>query len=330
MIRPNLAPLAAVPGLLILIGGNRTSLRSLAWRPALTYGVLVLAGQAVIAWSQYLLYGSPFIPGYEGLETFFQVKHIAMNLRQYPQSYLQVYGWVPLVGLACVAVPARRMAPGARPGLWALLGLIVLNAALYVAYLPYEHWLFMRFFLVAVGALQILAAGAIAVLVGLVKGRTRGIATVAAACLATALTIWPGVDEWRFALNEWRGHARILLMGHYLREALPRNAVVLSFLHSGAVTHYTGRNVVSVESLAPDRLDGLVGDLETYGYEPVFVVDQVLEEQEFKRAFPNSRFAALDWAPRAEFVTTGSIRYFAVGDLQRQRNGERWPVDVLR
>jgi len=103
--------------------------------------------------------------------------------------------------------------------------------------------------------------------------------------MAAAMVLWHGQEPSRFAMGEWKGHARIPMMGHYLREALPRDAVVISFFHSGAVAHYTGHNVVRLESLAPEALDPLVRDLARNGCSPVFVIDEALEESQFRETF---------------------------------------------
>ena len=73
-----------------------------------------------------------------------------------------------------------------------------------------------------------------------------------------------------------------------------------------------------------------MASLERYGAHPVLVVDEELEEAAFKAGFKESPIAALDWPARAEFITTGRIRYFVVSDLARYLAGERWVIDVLR
>jgi hypothetical protein len=151
-----------------------------------------------------------------------------------------------------------------------------------------------------------------------------------AAPVVVAMAIAHRPDLVRYALNDWRAQARIPSMGHYLREALPRQAVVLSFIHSGSVAHYTGRNVVRLVLIEPASLDRVVDDLTRYGLEPVFVIDDLLEAPAFAGRFQGSRFAALDWAPRAQFTSVSTIRYYVAGDLERQRAGDRWPIDVVR
>lgn len=119
-------------------------------------------------------------------------------------------------------------------------------------------------------------------------------------------------------------------MGHYLREALPPNSAVLSFVHSGAIAHYTGREIVCLDLLEPQILDRVIDDLSRHHYRPVIVLDQALEAGPFKQRFLSARVSGLDWSPRAVFTSGTSIWYFDVADRPRHHQGERWPVDVLQ
>jgi hypothetical protein len=138
------------------------------------------------------------------------------------------------------------------------------------------------------------------------------------------------IDLQRYALNDWRSQARIPMMGKYLREAMPQNAVALSFIHSGAISHYTGKSVVRLDLIEPASFDRIVADLERHGLVPVLVIDDTIEQPRFAGRFSGSRFAALDWPPRAEFTAVTTIRYFLMADRERYQRGERWPTDRLR
>jgi hypothetical protein len=141
--------------------------------------------------------------------------------------------------------------------------------------------------------------------------------------------VWPGVPFARYALQDWRAQGNIRLMGHYLDEVLPTNAVVLAYTHSGAVAHYTGRDVIRMDLLA-GTLDRFVDDLIRRGHHPVFVIDQELGEGPYRQLFANSRFGQLDWEPRARFTTVTSIWYLDPLDREPYLRGARWPIDTLR
>lgn len=329
MIRPNLQPLAIVPCAQLLLSGGLWPLRQLRWRHACVFVCLALVGQFVNAWSQYVLYGNAFRPGYAGWETFFQLAHAGINVRTYPRLFLEVFGPLPLVAVACAVAPARILSPPSRSFALSLAGIVALNVALYLFYLPYDQWTFLRFFLPSIVVLEAMFS---AVLVAAIRHARRRVRILAMMCVVLAVVgvVWRGRDKVAFALDEWEHHARIPAMGHYLREALPRNAVVLSYLHGGSVAYYTGHNVLSLEVMPPQRLEPLIKELELSGCSPVLVVDAAGEEQEFRRTFGNAGYAALDWPARAEFGSSSRIRYFVASDRQRYLNGQRWVTDVLR
>ncbi len=256
------------------------------------------------------------------------MEHIAPNLRTYPALFVSVYGWVPLAGLT-MAVGLVTANPASRAVIASALAVIALNVAVYLPYLPYDHWQFLRFFLPATVALIVLFAAGIGVVTTALR-RTRLTAVSWLPMVASAVVVWQSSDLTRYVLDDWKGHLRISMMGRYLREVLPRHAVVIAFYHGGSVAYYTGHNVVSLESMSPSRLDALVADLERLGCYPVFVVDESLEESQFRAAFKESTYAALDWPARAEFITTVRIRYFVAADRLRFIQGERWSTDVLR
>jgi hypothetical protein len=237
---------------------------------------------------------------------------------------------VPLLAaIAAVAVAARRGPANAATPL-ALAALVVANVAVFVAYLPYEHWLFLRFFLPATTALSVLAAAGVAWMMhslGPLPQRRRLALLVPLAFVAAGT--WR-LDLVRFTLDEWRTQPRIQQMGHYLREVLPANAVALSYLHSGALAHYTGVEVVRLDAIVAAELDRIVADLEAFGRTPVLVLDDTIEAAGFRERFAASRYGALDWPPRARFVSDMTISYFLLGDRERSLAGARWPVDVVR
>ncbi len=325
MIRPNLMPLAVVPGVLVLGGGLRRG-AGWAWGPAMVFAVTAAIGPIVTASWQAVLYGSAFRPGYPGWELFFQASHIGRNLRTYPALYLQVFGWWPLAGLGLVLRPP--VDPRWRI-VAAAVGFIAINAALYATYLPYDQWPFLRFFLPALTALTVLFAAVLALAMEALT--SRGWKAVAWLLpLAAAASAWQGRAFTTGVLDEWRAQQRVPLMGRYLQHTLPPNAVVITYYHGGSVAYYTGRRTLSLESFPPASLDALVRTLERNGAVPIFLVDESLEETAFKSVFRGSEYGALDWAPRAEFIDQARIRSFVASDRARFRAGERWPVDVLR
>ena len=99
---------------------------------------------------------------------------------------------------------------------------------------------------------------------------------------------------------------RVQLMGHYLRNALPPNAVVLTYLQSGAASLYTGHPLVRLDLLEPHQLDTVIRDLWRRGYEPVLLVDLGMEGDGIRKQFAGQEFGALDWAV-VGLVAIGSL-----------------------
>lgn len=334
LIRPNLAPLALVPAAVVLLGHATRlgAVRDWRWRPAFAFVVSAAVGPLLVAWSQATLYGSAFVPGYVEWESFFRLSHVWPNLEMYPRLLARAHTLLPLAGLVIAAlalVGARPLATReSRVVARSAAAMFVINMALYLPYLSIDDWPSLRFLLPGLTALFVLFASLVAEVTRAVWSRARWAAVIAP--LAVVVVIAQGLPFARYALGDWYVQSRIRLMGYYLREALPPNAIVLSFMHSGEIAHYTGREVLRLDVLDPRALDGIVDDLTRYGYRPVLVLDDAMEVQPFREGFTASRFARLDWAPRAVFSTGIAISYFDIADWEPYQQGVRWPTDVLR
>jgi hypothetical protein len=336
MIRPNLVPLAAVLGLAWVWRGSRVrDWRAWQWRDGLTFGACGAIGPLIVAWSQQVFYGGVATPGYLGASAFFRLAHVWPNVTTYPRLFVQIHGWLPLLGVVTVAGAAMKASwlcrPDARSIVWTGIAMAGVNAAAYLFYLPYDTAFFLRFFLVSIAALSI---GFSAAAAGVARRLWRypSLRWVAPLVVATA-ALWPSVrrpDITRFIAGERETQARIQTMGEYLARVLPPETTVLGFFHTGAVSHYAKRNVLRTDLVAPEHLDALVDDLRKGGHSPVFVLDEMLEEQDVRSRFKATRYGALDWPPRAEFISNARIRYWVASDRDRYLAGERWPTDVLR
>jgi hypothetical protein len=335
LIRPNLAPLAIVPAAIVLLG-QPTRLggaRDWRWRAAFAFIVCAAVGPLLVGWSQATLYGSPFVPGYVEWESFFRLSHVWPNLEMYPRLLARAHTLLPLAGLIVpllALVGTRRFVTHeARVVALSAAAMFVINVALYLPYLSIDDWPSLRFLLPALTALFVLFASLVADVSRAVwLSRARWAAVVVP--LAAVVVVVQGMPFARYALGDWYVQSRIRLMGHYLREALPPNAIVLSFMHSGEIAHYTDRQVLRMDVLDPRALDGIVDDLTRYGYRPVFVLDDAMEVGPFREVFAASRLARLDWPPRAVFATGISISYFDIADREPYQQGARWATDVLR
>lgn len=327
MIRPNLAPLGVVIAA-AAIAADRPGVAHVAKRLA-TLATTAAIGPVMVMWSQALLYGHPLQPGYlASLDVFFRAERIPVNARAYIGMLLDLHSWVIFAAFMMVPLAIYRAHRGqseTRQTIIVLsaLGLILVNYALYLPYLTYRGWFWLRFLLPGLLALFVLFAGLLdrSRLWLTRRWRWAG-AVIAVPVLFVFLTP-------RHLLVPPAGQDRLQLMGHYLRAVLPPRAVILTFAHGGAISVYTGAPIVRLDLIDPASLDSTIADLQRHGHRPVFVLDLAIESGMFTDRFKNSDYVALDWPARAEFASGFSITYHDVLDRDAFLSGERWPVDVL-
>jgi hypothetical protein len=136
-------------------------------------------------------------------------------------------------------------------------------------------------------------------------------------------------DQLRFLFSDIGVPLRFSLMGHYLREALPGNAVIFAYLHCTATANYTGRPIVRLDAIPPEKLDAIIDDLRRHAYRPVFVLDRVFDWPFFRERFTASKYVRLDWPARAEFHSRVIVTYHDPEDREAFLSGDRYSVDVL-
>lgn len=331
MIRPNLAPLA-LPVAVAVAWATLTSRRDAVAR-VVVFGIGAAVGPAMVLWSQAALFGHPLESGYPApLEFFFQAGRIPHNAWFYPAELVGLHSW--LVASAVAAVPlvfARRFADPddrhRRAIVASAVGIIAVNYALYLPYLSFDGWYWLRFTLPAMLAIFVLCAAAFDWVRLALGSRHRWLAVLAA--VPVAVIVLTPAGEMRAAVAGSDSYARLHQMGHYLRAALPRRAVVLTYAHGGAVASYTGLPIVRLDMIPLDSLDRVVGDLQRSGHVPVFVLDVSVEGRSLAERFQHSRYVRLDWPPRAEFATTLSVLYHDPADRDFFLSGDRYASDVL-
>jgi hypothetical protein len=327
LIRPNLAPLAIVVAALV-VTAPAAPIRLRAHATLIYLGVAAI-GPGPLLWSQAALYGHPLASGYPGAADFFGRGFIARNAVIYARLFRDTHTWLPVLGLL---LPIGFAAAGRTPRSWrlvaALVAVVVVNIAVHLPYQPYDSWQFLRFLLPATTALFVLYAAVISHLSQ--AAPRRSVVVAALVSLLVAPVMWQGRHDLRLALELWRDQGRVRLMGHYLAAMLPRDAVILAYFHSGAMAHYTGREVVRLDLIDPTRLDATIASLTNMGRTPVVVVDEAIERAAFSRRFSSSRLAALDWPPRASAVSVTAIHLFDPADVAGRARGETWPTDIVR
>lgn len=335
LIRPNTAPLAAVVIVLVLLsrpGGIRAGA---AWRAATVAGLMLALGPGLVMWAQTVLYGGPFTSSYRGgWDWMFALAHVPKNLVLIPRFLTMLHSPLLFAGVATPLLMARQArgddaVPQARLVAWSALSLALVNVLIYLPYWPYEDPAFVRFQLLPITALFVLLAG-------LSRHLWRFICrhfTVGLAGLALVPVVivgaYPGALL-RYPLTIRDGQQRVPLMGRYLREVLPDNAVIITHLQGGAMAHYTNAPIIRLDLIAASALDPIVADLITHGYAPVLLLGDGDEGATLAARFPDSRYRRLEWPPRARAFDVTGLSYYRVADQVLHARSQRWPVDVLR
>ncbi len=307
IIRPNLAPLAAVI-LVCLAWPHRDEAGGRAWRRAAWFAapvVLVLVAIATINWR---LYGSPASSGYGDLSTAYAVGHIAANARRYTVWLTETH--TPLIGLSAIGLLAPLMTRSkvleSRASLL-FLGFALVTALSYLTFAVFEEWLYLRFFLPVLPLLLVAMAASMLWALGYLPAAVRVLAFVA---LATFLVN----HELRFAIDAGLTKLgptarRYVAVARFIEAATPPNAVFLSLQHAGSVRHYAGRLTVRFDRVSTD-LDTALNSLEGAGWRP-FILLEDWEEPQFKGQFSGSSAAGrLAWRPYARLDAPGGVNIY--------------------
>jgi hypothetical protein len=330
LVRPNLVPLGFAIGVYLLLRPERP------WpdriRHGLTYAAASLPGCLGVAAVQSVFFGSPTTSGYGSFDALFGLEHVWPNVQRYSAWLWQTH--TPALALALLA---PLMVPGALATLF--LGLFALNLALYLPYIEFEDWSFLRFLLPTLPLLLILM---VAVIDGVIRrafmereavratpstGRPA-LVRVAIALVAVGLAVLfvrQAIDRNAFRLQALE--SRFERSGVYVRSRLPANALVFTSWQSGSVRFYGERKTVVWSELEPSWFDRALQFARDRGYEPYLLLER-WEEPGFRLRFAETSLGALDWPPAAEIG--GQVRVYRPGDRARYLEGTAAPTEYAR
>jgi hypothetical protein len=331
LVRPNLAPLAMVIAFVLI--ASRWRLGDRTWARVLAFGSFCALGPAMLLWTQDALYGSPFQSGYRAANTFFRLERIPINAVHYPAMLIDLHGWLALAGLALVPFAfVLRPHDGGTERPWVVVagaaGILLANYGVLLPYLTYEGWYWLRFLLPGMLALFVLLAAGLDRLRLIIASRSRLLQVVAV--IPIVLVVREARTELFATFANLQGFPRVSMMGQYLREALPANAAILTYLQSGAAAYDTGRPIVRLDFVGPEMLDRVIDDLRRGGYHPVFVIDEGMEAPSFRDRYVDSPYRHLDWPARAEFWSVSPMLYLDPADRVAHYSGETYPTDILK
>jgi hypothetical protein len=302
-IRPNLAPLSLVPLIWAALEDRREALRLAAG---------IVPGAAAIALVNTRLYGSPVLSGYGSAADLYSFANVSTNLRLYGSWLLEMETPLVLSAALFFLVPGFVDRPQIRHPRLLLGGMLAAVVFLYLVYLPFDSWTYLRFFLPVWPILMVLTS---AVALGALR-RLPGKAFTAAAVVCVAAVTWQtvrtAVDHGVFSFG--KADRKYSDVARFIAENTEPGAVMISMQHSGSLHLYTGRLTLRYERLGPGWLDRAVDFLKSTGRHPYIVLDRV-EIDEFRRRFAAAnQLGRLGWNPVAALSTTTYVYDAAAPD----------------
>ncbi len=313
LTRPNLVPLAALLAGFALIGPDSPFRSRL--QHVLVFAATAALGCVGVGLFNDAMYGSPLTSGYGSLTALFKKEHLWANLANYPRWLVE--SETPFICLAAIA-PWLYATSTLRKRVWLYLGMFGVVFALYLFYVPFDNWTFVRFLLPVIPLLLTLSSAvALSLSFRLIRSSALKSMLIGLFCVLLA---------WRWDTSGVRpiepGQRRFAVIGHFVRDQLPENAVVFAMIHSGSVRFYSGRATLRWDWLAREWLDRAVTVLRANGYRPYLLIED-WERAQFTRTFSEySDLASLKWTPLATYrggVRADIFELHSDGSAQRDR-----------
>jgi hypothetical protein len=316
LVRPNLAPLAAVLALIPFIqyGINKQSGRALCQMIA-----GALPGVLVLLWLNNSLYGSIVGSGYGAAADLFSSAHFSDNLTYYSRALFATEHVIPFLALLAplVFVGLRRK------GAVLLLGFAAVEATIYLFYTPFPEWWYLRFLIPAIVVTIVLASAATVHLLS--RSKMGGVIPILAVIVGI-FGVRAAGERQAFELQRMEGRYRET--AQLVRDRLPANAILLTVWESGSVRFHADREILMWDSLDAAWLDRAITWLKSKGQRPYVLLER-REEPDFRERFRDrSEIGRLDWPPR--FDLNRQVRLYDPDDRERYLAGEAYSTENIR
>jgi hypothetical protein len=287
LTRPNLlplvVPLAAFAALMPWEGLQEGS------RRVLLLALGTLPGVALVAAIDSVFYGSPTASGYGSVGTIFHLSYFTANVVRYPVWLWRAYSpyalglcvlpflsWLPARFSSNISGPSRRFG-------WLSVGFVAALAVCYVFYIPFDHWMYLRFLLPGIPLLLI---GTSALLDGVLQAwpaRWRAVGLAATASCLPILFVSTANHAGVPRLEE-EFRQRFLDVAVYVEAHTAPGAVLVSLNESGSLHYYTGRTILRYDILHPESLVPAIEYLQARGHDTYLALEQT-ELPEFQSRF---------------------------------------------
>ena len=308
LIRPNLAPVAAVLAAFIAWPRQDSTRRGGSWTRAAWFAAALAPAFGAIAIINWRLYGSPWTSGYGDIGQAFATAHIAANARRYAEWAVQTQ--TPLVALAAIALLAPTATRATMLVSRASALFLVFTLAIAAAYLPYsvfDDWWYLRFFLPALPVVLVAMTATILCGLGHLPAAARVLGFVAVGTFLVSHELRFAIDAGLTRLQ--RLERRYVAVARFIESATPSNAVFFALQHGGSVRHYAGRLTVRFDRVTTG-LDEALTSFERAGWRP-FILLEDWEEPQFTRQFGStSDRGRLAWRPYARLPEPGGVNIY--------------------
>jgi len=305
LVRPNLVPLAAVLAVWLLWPRADEQVRHRI-RASVFFSIPVVLACATIAAINQSLYGSPLASGYGATDTLFSAGNAWTNITRYGRWLLDTQTAAIFLGLIALLISGSRVWPArdARPAVRLLAAMAIVTFAMYVFYIPFDAWWFLRLLLPAWPALCV---GTVVLLSALLSPIAATRARMVAPLAIVALGLYTASIAQRLdVFPEGEGERRYATIAQLVQQATEPSSVILSSIHAGPLRYYAGRDTMRFDLLDEAWLDRAVAWLTEHGRHPYFLIE------DWERPIFEKRFAATNVLGRLALSPVLAYRAYAI------------------
>jgi hypothetical protein len=178
------------------------------------------------------------------------------------------------------------------------VSIVALLLAIYLPYSVFQDWTYVRFLLPGVVMLTAASSAATYQLLRRLTHPIRIAITVTALSLVFAWSVRTAQQHGVFTV--WQSEARFVDAARWVERNTPPGSVVMTIWHSGSVRYHGKRTSLVWDAIEPVEFDAVVAALESQ-QRPVYLLLESWERAGFAQRFRGAtRFAELDWPPRAQ------------------------------